>query len=198
MSRNVPSKGKRCVTSEKTSATETKGLFIWARLTKLARLPGWILPWVHMRNSSPVSEMRKGQRSWGRALVPNSRLDWLKRDCTQSSHPDFGFWNRTRNPGNGFHPREIRRHRGLQLRKLKTDFMDYLGKSILVSSRVFFLLIMRARARPLFIYNCFSNPFSDLPKKTERKGIQEQVFQRWNPFSDFAFDCKSEIQWTFS
>ena len=24
--------------------------------------------------------------------------------------------------------------------------------------------------------NCFSNPFSDFPKKTERKGIQEQVF----------------------
>ena len=33
--------------------------------------PGWILPWVHMRNFSPVSEMRKGQRSWGRVLAPN-------------------------------------------------------------------------------------------------------------------------------
>ena len=28
--------------------------------------------WVHMRNFSPVSEMRKGQRSWGRVLAPNS------------------------------------------------------------------------------------------------------------------------------
>ena len=27
----------------------TEGLFIWARLTGLARLPGWILPWVHMK-----------------------------------------------------------------------------------------------------------------------------------------------------
>ena len=50
----------------------TKGLFIWARLTGLARLPGWILPWVYMRNFSPVSEMRKGQRSWERVLAPNS------------------------------------------------------------------------------------------------------------------------------
>ena len=49
----------------------SQGLFIWARLTGLARLPGWILPWVHMRNFSPVSEMRKGQRSWGRVLAPN-------------------------------------------------------------------------------------------------------------------------------
>ena len=48
-----------------------KGLFTWARLTGLARLPGWILPWVHMRNFSAVSEMKKGQRSWGRVLAPN-------------------------------------------------------------------------------------------------------------------------------
>ena len=46
-------------------------LFIWARLTGLARLPGCISPWVHMRNFSPVSEMRKGQRSWVRVLAPN-------------------------------------------------------------------------------------------------------------------------------
>ena len=49
----------------------SEGLFIWARLTGLARLPGWISPWVHMRNFSPVSEMRKGQRSWVRVLAPN-------------------------------------------------------------------------------------------------------------------------------
>ena len=38
------------------SESTTEGLFIWARLTGLARLPGWILP-----------EMRKGQSSWGRS-----------------------------------------------------------------------------------------------------------------------------------
>ena len=51
---------------------DSKGLFIWARLTGLTRLPGWISPWVHMRNFSPVSEMKKGQRSWWRVLAPNS------------------------------------------------------------------------------------------------------------------------------
>ena len=49
-----------------------QGLFIWARLTGLARLPGWILPSVHVRNFSPVSEIRKGQRSWERVLAPHS------------------------------------------------------------------------------------------------------------------------------
>ena len=51
---------------------QIQGLFIRARLTVLARLPGWILPWVHMRNFSPVSEIRKGQRSWERVPAPNS------------------------------------------------------------------------------------------------------------------------------
>ena len=44
---------------------DSYGLFIWARLTRP------ISPWVHMRNFSPVSEMRNGQRSWGR--VPAQR-----------------------------------------------------------------------------------------------------------------------------
>ena len=39
----------------------------------LARLPGLIALWVHMRNFSPVSEMRKGLRSWGRVVERNSR-----------------------------------------------------------------------------------------------------------------------------
>ena len=64
----------------------TKGLFIWARLTGLARLPGWILPWVHMRNFSPVSEMRKGQRSWVRVLAPN-----LGNKANIAKHKNFNF-----------------------------------------------------------------------------------------------------------
>ena len=44
-----------------------------ARLTGLAQLPGWISPWVYIRNFSPVFEMWKAQRSWGRVLAPNSR-----------------------------------------------------------------------------------------------------------------------------
>ena len=50
--------------------------FLAARFTKASShapgWPGWISPWVHMRNFSPVSEMRKGQRSWERVLAPNS------------------------------------------------------------------------------------------------------------------------------
>ena len=48
---------------------EYKGLFIWARL------PILISPLAHARNDnfSPVSEMRKSKRSWGRVLVPNSK-----------------------------------------------------------------------------------------------------------------------------
>ena len=64
----------------------TKGLFIWARLTGMARLPGWISPWVHMRKFSPVSEMRKGQRSWGRVLAPN-----LGNKANMDKHKIFYF-----------------------------------------------------------------------------------------------------------
>ena len=63
-----------------------EGLFIWAQLTGLAQLPGWILPWVHMRNFSPVSEMRKGQRSWVRVLAPN-----LGNKANIAKHKNFNF-----------------------------------------------------------------------------------------------------------
>ena len=66
--------------------TYTQGLFMWARLTGLARLPGWILPLVYMRNFSPVSEMRKGQKSWGRVLAPNSG-----NKANIAKHKNFNF-----------------------------------------------------------------------------------------------------------
>ena len=40
----------------------------------LGTLRGPILPWVHMRNLGPLSKMKKGQRSWGRVLVRNTKL----------------------------------------------------------------------------------------------------------------------------
>ena len=58
---------------------------------------------------------------------------------------------------------------------------------------VFFLLIKRARARPQFFKSFVSSDSPPPPKKKKRKGMKEQISQRWNPFSDFAFDCKSEI-----
>ena len=49
-------------------------------------LPRWISPWVHMRNFSPVSEMRKGKRFWGRDLAANSR-----NKANMAKHKNFGF-----------------------------------------------------------------------------------------------------------
>ena len=55
--------------------------------------------------------------------------------------------------------------------KPKTNFMDYLGKSILVSGRVFFSIIMRARARPLFLRTVFQILFRiSLPSPQKNKG----------------------------
>ena len=47
---------------------------------------GSVLPWVDMRNFSPVSEMRKGQRSWGRDLAPNSG-----NKANIAKHKNFNF-----------------------------------------------------------------------------------------------------------
>ena len=41
----------------------------------------------HMRNFSPVSEMRKGQRSWVRVLAPN-----LGNKVNIAKHKNFNFW----------------------------------------------------------------------------------------------------------
>ena len=58
--------------------------------------------------------------------------------------------------------------------KPKTNFMDNLGKSIVVSGRVFFSIIMRARARPLFLRTVFQILFRipppPPPQKNRNKG----------------------------
>ena len=51
-----------------------KKFLSWAVLTSgLAWLPGSILPWVHTRNFTPVSKMRKRRRFWGWVQARNSR-----------------------------------------------------------------------------------------------------------------------------
>ena len=40
----------------------------------------FISSWVHMRNLSPLSKMKKGQRSWGQVLVRNSRKKSTRRN----------------------------------------------------------------------------------------------------------------------
>ena len=52
----------RIVAKERT-LRKLRGLFTWARLTGMTRLLGPISPWVHMKNFSPVSDMRKGRIS---------------------------------------------------------------------------------------------------------------------------------------
>ena len=58
---------------------------------------------------------------------------------------------------------------------------------------VFFLLIMRAQARPLILRTVFQILFR-ISQSNGKKEIQKQISQRWNLFSDFAFDCRSEIR----
>ena len=53
--------------------------------------------------------------------------------------------------------------------KPKTNFMDNLGKSIVVSGRVFFSIIMRARARPLFLRTVFQILFRIPPPPPQKK-----------------------------
>ena len=58
---------------------------------------------------------------------------------------------------------------------------------------VFCLLIMRARARPLFLRTVFQILFR-VSQSNGKKKIQKHISQHWNPFSDFAFDNKSEMR----
>ena len=58
---------------------------------------------------------------------------------------------------------------------------------------VFFLLITRARAKPLFLRTVFQILFR-ISQSNGKKEIQKHISQRWNPFSNFAFDCKSAIR----
>ena len=51
-----------------------------------------ISPWVHMRTFSPVSEMRKGQRSWERVPATESTMERIR--CYEESIPAFIY------PGN--------------------------------------------------------------------------------------------------
>ena len=105
-----------------------------------------------------------------------------------------GFWVLKLNAksGNGFHFREIRPHSGFQLRKPKTDFMDYLEKSILLSSRVFFLLIMRARARPLFLRTVCQILFR-ISQKSGKKGNPRTGVSALKSFCGFRFRLQIRI-----
>ena len=50
--------------------------------------PGTGPIWVHMWNFSPVSDTRKGQRSWERVLAPSSRN---KANMVKQLHKNYNF-----------------------------------------------------------------------------------------------------------
>ena len=130
---------------------------------------------------------------------------WKVSSCVRSGNPDLDFemwisdfaieseiWKRIsvlRNLSSGW----------ISIKKSKCGFHGFLfylsvGKSEKGFAKLFsfLLLIMRARARPLFLRTVFQILFR-ISQSNGKKEIQNQISQRWNPFSDFAFDCKSEI-----
>ena len=117
----------------------------------------------------------------------------------------FRFWKSK----SRFHLREIHPQGGFQLRNPNPDFLDFpfcrsigesdrkrICKTVLVNSGLLFTNYACA-CKTAVPKDSFSNPFSDFPielNRTVKRKIQKQIFQHWNPFSDFTFDCKSEIQ----
>ena len=98
-----------------------------------------------------------------------------------------------RNPSSGW----------ISIKKSKSGFHGFpfyrsIGKSekgfakLFSWTVVFFLLSMRGRARPLFLTTVFQILLR-ISQSNSKNENQKQISQRWNPFSDFPFDCKSEI-----
>jgi len=92
----------------------------------------------------------------------------------------------------------------ISIKKSKSGFHGFpfhrsIGKSVKEFAKLFswtavlFLLIMRARARTLFLRAVFQILFQ-ISQSNGKKEIQKLISQRWNPALDFAFDCKSEIR----
>ena len=123
--------------------------------------------------------------------------------CVRLGNPDSDFAiereirkriSPPRNPSSGW----------ISIKKSKSGFHGFpfyrsIGKSekgfakLFSWTVVFFLLSMRARARPLFLRTVFQILFR-ISQSNGKNENPNQISQRWNPFSDFAFDCKSEIR----
>ena len=119
---------------------------------------------------------------------------------------DLAFCNRTRNPKTDFtyekfvlrmdfsQEIQIRISWISQLLPFDWEIRKRICKAILVKIGVFFWLIMHARARPLFLRTVSFQILLRISQSKGKKEIQKQISQLWNPFSDFAFDCKSEVR----
>ena len=104
---------------------------------------------------------------------------------------------------NWFHLRKIRPQGGFQLRNPNPDFMDFLFtvrlgnpknnlQNIFVNSGLLFANY--ACACKTAVRKDSLKILFRISQSNGKKEIQKKISQRWNPFSDFAFDCKSEIQ----
>ena len=121
-------------------------------------------------------------------------------------NPDLGFYNRTRNPKTDFTSNKSVLNVDSNLKHSNLDFVDFFiyrlnGKYEKGFAKrfpwtvVFFLANYACTFKTTVLENSLKNAFSNfLPKKTERKDIQEEISQCWNPLSDMTLDFKSEIR----
>ena len=148
--------------------------------------------------------LRQGGSFLG-ACRPNIRLPSIGKPGFRFWNPDFGFCNRRRNPFSDF---------TFEKSVLRIDFnVEIQIRISWISSLPFdreirnwkdlqncsrqersFSLIMRARARPLFFRTVSFKSLFGFPTRTVKRKSEKQISQRWNPFLDFAFYCKSEIR----
>ena len=110
-----------------------------------------------------------------RLQLPRSLgLRWIGKSVFRFNlKPGFRILQSNAKSENGFYLREIRPQGGFQLRNPNPDFMDFRFTILLGNPKKdsqncspeqrSFLLLTRARARPLF-----SNPFSDFPVEREK------------------------------
>ena len=163
------------------------------------------LPGGFIQNSSSISNLNLNLHH---PLLTHA--DFKNRGCVRLGNPDLDFQNLNpdfpiereirkrisppRNPSSGW----------ISIKKSKSGFHGFpfyrsIGKSekgfakLFSWTVVFFLLSMRARARPLFLRTVFQILFR-ISQSNGQNENPNQISQRWNPFSDFAFDCKSEIR----
>ena len=141
---------------------------------------------------------------WAICGAQTSRFDMdIIHGWVRFGNPDFGFCDRTRNPKTDF-TFEKSVLRVNFIKKSKSGFHGFpfyrlIGKSVKGFAKLFswttvlFLLIMRTRARTLFLRAVFRILFR-ISQSNGKKEIQKLISQRWNPVLDFAFFCKSEIR----
>ena len=177
-----------CMALECPSALDCtyKGVLTWDQAQVYFALPAGML--FLKRNKNRAWSQVKGVRK--NNLKYKVSFDWEIRIS------DFGMERRSEN---GFHLREIRLQGGFQLRNPNTDFVDFLftvllGKGfakLFSSIVVFFLLIMRERAWPLFLRTVFQILFRISQSNVKNETLKTDI----SPLkSVFGFRVRLQIR----